>query len=235
MMLLNKTELLVKELNAFKLLQSASSESQDYIKRNTDLRNIVIYTEQMARVVLLFREEGFIVELDTIIKYPIELFDTLYKNWKNDTKVIIEGNDFFTKRVPWDTIQGDLTTILQTQWEEYIDKRKPSINRETLDAFEQIPDFSKVVSSLKEKLELLEEYKTNLPSDSNKFMLVLSTAEEMKNLTEKLNSKNIPDSVQSFLNKAGNTGVDLSEITAEILDWLKENKLIHLCQVKFKK
>jgi len=234
-MLLNKTELLVKELNAFKLLQSASSESQDYIKRNTDLKNIVIYTEQMARVVLLFRKEGFIVELDTIIKYPLELFDTLYKNWENDNKVIIEGNDFFTRRVPWDIIQRDLTTTLQKQWEEYIDKSKPNINRETLDAFEQIPDFSKVVSSLKDKLELLEEYKTNLPSDSDKFKLVLSTAEEMKNLTEKLDSKNIPDSVKSFLNKAGNTGVDLSEITAEILDWLKENKLIHLCQVKFKK
>jgi len=234
-MLLNKTELLVKELNAFKLLQSASSESQDYIKRNTDLRNIVIYTEQMARVVLLFREEGFIVELDAIIKYPLELFNTLYRNWENNTKVIIERNDFFTKRVPWDIIQRDLTTILHQQWEEYIDKSKPNINRETLDAFEQIPDFSQVVSSLKEKLELLEEYKTNLPSDSDKFKLVLSTAEDMKNLTERLDSKNIPDSVKSFLNKAGNTGVDLSEITVEILNWLKENKLIHLCQVKFKK
>ena len=233
-MLLDKTELLTKELNTFKSLQSSSNESQDYIKRNTDLKSIVVYTEQMSRIVSLFREEGFIIELETIINYPLELFNTLYKNWENDTKFIIERNDFF-RRIQWNSIESEIVSILQTQWEEYINKSKPNINRETLDAFEQIPDFTSVVNSLKEKLELLDEYKTSLPSDRNKFQLVLSTAEEMKNLIEKLASKNIPDSVKNFLNKAGNTGVDLSEITTEILDWLKENKLIHLCQVKFKK
>ena len=89
-MLLNKTELLTKELNTFKLLQSSSNESQDYIKRNTDLKSIVIFTEQMSEIVSLFRREGFIIELDTTIKYPLELFNTLYKNWKNDTTLIID-------------------------------------------------------------------------------------------------------------------------------------------------
>ncbi len=233
-MLLNKTELLTKELNTFKLLQSSSNESQDYIKRNTDLKSIVIFTEQMSEIVSLFRREGFIIELDTTIKYPLELFNTLYKNWKNDTTLIIDRNDFF-RRIQWNTIESEILSNLHRQWEEYINNRKPSINRETLDAFELIPDFERVVKTLKEKLELLEEYKSSLPSDSNKFQLVLSTAAEMKNLMAKLDSKNIPDSVKNFLNKAGNIGVDLSEITTEVLDWLKENKLIHLCQVKFKK
>jgi len=234
MMLLNKTEQLIEDIETFKSLESSSNESQDYIKRNNDLKTIEVYVEKMSEVIVLFRKQGFIIETD-IIMYPQELFETLYKNWKNDKKSIIKKNDFFTNRIPWDTIQRELTTILQKQWEEYIDENKPNINKETLDAFEQIPDFKRIVSLLKEKLELLEEYKTSLPTDSNKFKLVISTSEEMKSLIEKLDSKNIPDAIKNFLNKAGNIGVDLSEITTEILDWLKENNLIHLCQVKFRK
>ena len=85
-------------------------------------------------------------------------------------------------------------------------------------------------------LKILEEMKNNLPMDDNSFQLILKTSFEMQELIEKLESNNIPDSVSNFLKKAGTyEGIDLSEITTEILDWLKENNLIHLCQVKFRK
>lgn len=234
-MLLDRTEQLTSELNNFKTLLASSNESQDYIKRNNDLKIIVVYVEKMSEIVSLFRKQGFLIEIDTIINYPIELFKTLYKNWEDDKKSIIQRNDFF-RRIQWNTIEAELVSTLQKQWEEYIDVNKPNINKETLDVFEQIPDFSSVVNNLKEKLELLNEYKKSLPTNDSDFQLVISTSSEMKNLIEQLESKNIPDSVSNFLKKAGTyEGIDLSEITTEILDWLKANKLIHLCQVKFRK
>ena len=234
-MLLNKTEQLIKDLNTFESLQNSSNESQDYIKRNNDLKTITIYVENMSQIVTLFRKQGFIIEIDTIINYPVELFKILYKNWENDKKSIVPRNDFF-RRIQWDSIEKELISILKIQWTDYIDTNKPNMNQETLDVFEQIPDFTNVVNKLKEKLELLEESKDNLPIDDNEFKLVLSTAEDMKSLIEQLDSKNIPNSVSNFLKKAGTyDGIDLSEITSEILDWLKENNLIHLCQVKFRK
>lgn len=235
-MLLNKTEQLIEGIETFKLLESSSNESQDYVKRNNALKTIEIYVEKMSEVVALFRKQGFIIEIDAIINYPIELFETLYKNWEDDKKSIIQKNDFFTSRIPWDTIQIDLITTLQKEWEDYIDDNKPNINRETLDVFEQIPDFTSIVHNLKEKLETLDVYKKDLPTDESSFELVISTTSEMKHLIEQLESKDIPDSVSNFLKKAGTyEGIDLSEITTEILDWLKENNLIHLCQVKFRK
>ena len=234
-MLLNKTEQLIKDLNTFALLQDSSNESQVYIQRNNELKTISIYVESMSKIVTLFRKQGFVIEINTIINNPVELFKTLYKNWENDRKSIIHRNDFF-RRIQWDTIERELVSILNIQWTDYINTNKPNINQETLDVFEQIPDFTNVVNKLKEKLELLEECKNNLPVDDNEFKLVLSTAEDMKNLIEQLDSKNIPNSVSNFLKKAGTyDGIDLSEITSEILDWLKENNLIHLCQVKFRK
>lgn len=232
-MLLNKTEQLAKELNTFKLLQESSNESQHYIKRSSDLKSILVYVKSMSEVVSLFRKQGFEIEIGTTINYPVELFRSLYTNWENDKKSIIEKNDFF-RRVQWSTIEDELVFTLQKQWREYIDVEKPDINNETLDVFEQIPDFSIIVKNLKEKLELLDEQKKCLPVNDDNFQLIISTSSEMKNMLKQLESKSIPDPVIHFLKKAVD-GIDLSEITTEILDWLKENNLIHLCQVKFRK
>jgi len=233
-MLLDRTEQLTSELNNFKTLLSSSNESQDYIKRNNDLKIIVVYAEKMSEIISLFRKQGFLIEIDGILNYPLELFKTLYKGWDEDKKSIIQKNDFF-RRVQWDTIEAELVATLQKQWEEYIDENKPNIKKETLDVFEQIPDFSSLVYSLKEKLELLNECKNSLPTDSSKFQLVISISEEMKSLLEQLDSKDIPDAVSNFLKKAGTIGgIDLSEITTEILEWLKENNLLNKCLVKFK-
>lgn len=234
-MLLDRTEQLISELNNFKTLLASSNESQDYIRRNNDLKTIVIYVEKMSEIVSLFRKQGFLIEIDTIINYSIELFNTLYKNWEDDKKSIIQRNNFF-RLVQWDTIEAELVATLKKQWEKFIDDNKPSINKEALDVFEQIPDFTSVVRNVKVKLEFLNECKKNLPTDDRGFQLVISTSAEMKYLLEQLESKNIPDPVSNFLKKAGTyEGIDLSEITTEILDWLKDNKLIHLCQVKFRR
>ena len=232
-MLFSKTEDLIKELNKYKSLQESSNESKVYIKRSTNLKAIVMYVQTMSEIVSLFKRQNFIIEIDSIINHPNELFKTLYKNWADDKKSIIERNDFFT-RVNWAEINNKLEVILYKQWEEYIDDNKPNINKATLDVFEKIPDFSSVVRNLKEKLELLNEHKNTLPTNDGDFELIISISLEMNTLLKQLESKNIPDSVIRFLKKAVD-GIDLSEITSEILEWLKDNNLIHLCQVKFRK
>lgn len=233
MMLLKKTEQLIDELKTFEQLQNSSNESKDYMKRNDELKMIVIYVDKLSELVHLFRKHGFIIDIGSIVNYPIELFKTLYKNWEIDRKYIIQRNDFFI-RVKWEHIEAEIKSILDTEWKKYINDKKPNINKETLDVFEQIPDFEKIVLTLKEKLESLEEMKNNLPMDDNSFQLVLKISSEMQELIEKLESNNIPDSVSNFLKKAP-MGIDLSEITTEILEWLRENNLIHLCQVTFRK
>lgn len=235
MMLLKRTEQLIDELKTFELLQNSSNESKHYIQRNDELKMIVIYVDKLSELVHLFRKQGFIVDIGSIVNYPIELFKTMYQNWVADKKSIIQKNDFI-RRVEWNDIDSEIKSLLGEKWKKYIDEQKPNINKETLDVFEQIPDFEKIVFTLKEKLELLEEIKNNLPMDDNSFQLILKISFEMQELIEKLESNNIPDSVSNFLKKAGTyEGIDLSEITTEILDWLKENNLIHLCQVKFRK
>jgi len=234
-MLLEQTNQLINELKNFKTLQDSSNESQKFIKRNIELNDISAYLENMSSIVFLFRKEGFSVEIDDIINYASELFNNLYKKWLDDKKSIIKPNDFF-RRVDLKDIESRIRDRLQKQWQDFIENKKPSINMEQLNVLEQIPDLSDVVYKLKEKLEQLDELKDELPLEEDNFKLVISSSSEMDQLLEQLSSSNIPDSVSNFLRKAGTIeGIDLAEITTEILDWLKENNLIHLCQVKFRK
>ncbi len=234
-MLLEQTDQLIKALTNFKTLQDSSNETQDFIKRNTELQGISIYLENMSSIVFLFRKEGFSVDVNDMINHPAELFRKLHKNWIGDKKSIIKPNDFF-RRIEYKNIELEIRDRLQKQWQDFIENKKPSINMEHLNVLEQIPDLFDVVSQLKDKLEQLDELKHQLPLKEDEFKLVISFSSEMTELLEQLSSSDIPDSVSNFLRKAGTIeGIDLAEITTEILDWLKENNLIHLCQVKFRK
>lgn len=233
-MLINRTDELIDELITFKSLQISSNETKVYLGRNDDLKKITIDLEELSEMMLLFRNQNSKVEIDLIINYPKELFTTLYKNWENDKKSIIEKNDFF-RRIKWSEIRDKIIVSLQKQWEDFINSNMPNINNQTLDAFELIPDFKISVRNLKEKIKLLNEYKKSLPSSDSDFQLVISYSSEMKLLVEQLYSKDIPDSVKVFLEKAVTIGgIDLSKITTEIFEWLRENDLLDKCLVRFK-
>lgn len=232
MMLLNKSEQLIVEFKNLKALEESSTDSIRYNRRNEELKNINLYLEGLDSLVILFRNQGFKIDVHSILSYPAELFYKLKLNWENNTKEIIETNDFFTK-IKLNNIENEVKNYLKTQWNSFVDSKKPNINIEQLNVLEKIPDLSQVVSDLKEKLEIIHELRQELPTQSDRFELVIRTTSEMKTLLEKLSSNDIPDAVIHFLKKAIE-GINLSEITPEILAWLKENNLINHCQVKFK-
>ena len=233
-MLLEQTEQLINKLNSFKTLQESSNESQHFNKRNEDLKSISLYLDGLSLMVVLFRNQGFEVDVTNIIGYPSQLFTKLKENWLKDTKSIIKPNDFFTK-VNLNNIENEIRTKLNLQWQDFIESNKPNINFAQLDALEKIPDFSETVHKLKQSLQDIEMLKQKLPMQVDEFDLIKTITLHMSDLWMELSSNNIPTSVSNFLNKAGDEGINLSEITPEILEWLKANNLIHLCQVKFRK
>jgi hypothetical protein len=234
-MLLDQTEQLIIELNSFKFLQDSAQESQNFNKRNEDLKGILTYLESLSLIVLMFKKQGFIVDLKNILEYPFQVFMNLQKNWLADKTTIISLKDFFTKVNP-SKIENEVKLLLKEQWQGFIEKNKPSINLEQLNVLEKIPDLSQVVSRLKVKLDLINELKKELPFQEKDFQLIISSSFEMNELLAQLSSNNIPDPVIHFLKKAGSyEGIELTEITPEILSWLNENNLTHLCQVRFRK
>ncbi|SFV65469.1 hypothetical protein MNB_SV-12-1227 [hydrothermal vent metagenome] len=234
-MLLEKTEQIIKDLNNLKILQDSSSQSKRFSKRVDKLKDITRFLENLVSIVELFRKQKIEVDVKNILAYPDSLFEKLKVKWKADGKSIIEPDDFFTK-IKLNNIQNEIQEKLESQWKEFISEKRPSINISQLNVLKNIPDFKIVVIELKEKLEIINELKEKFPNKDADFELILSTTKEMTNLWEKLSSKDIPEPMMEFLKKAGSfDGVKLSEITPEILKWLNDNNLTHLCQVRFKK
>lgn len=238
-MLLERTETLLKALNDFKNLQSASNESQQYNKRNDQLKASVNYLDGLSEIVRLFREEGFNIDLKPNLETPFQMFIDFKNSWLDDkqsiTKPSSKSNDFFSK-IDYKSLENEIKSKLDLEWQGFIEDKKPSMNFDQLNVLEKIPDLSDTVSIIKEKLQHLNTLKQKLPSKSQDFEVVIALSMEMNALQEQLSSNNIPDTVIHFLKKAGTIeGVDLAEITPDILAWLQNNNLIHMCHVRFRK
>ena len=234
-MLLNRTNQLISRLTNFESLQKSSNESKRFIERSEKLKKITKEIEQIVFIVELFRREGFDVDVTNLLSYAHSLFEKLKRKWEEDKHSIIEAHDFFNK-VRFNKIEQEIKVELEEQWKEFISKNRPSLNKEQLDGLVNIPDLKGVVIELREHLKTLNSLLDTFPNQEADFKYVISITDKMKELWSQLDSKNIPEEMMSFVKRAGTIeGVNLEEITPEIITWLKDNNLIHLCQVRFQK
>jgi len=220
-------------MDSLKKMQEASSDNKNFIERNNKLEKIVLELHQINIVVSLFRKEGFDVNVASQLNYGFSLFSQLKEEWEKDENSIIEPNDFFTK-VRFTNVEKEIKQQLEEQWENFLSEKRPNVHYGQLQILKNIPDLREVVNELNDQLGEYNDLKNIFPSQSSEFQLVIQLSNEMKKLWSKLDSKNIPQVIMDFIKKAGTSeGISLEEITPEIIAWLKEHKLIHLCKVRF--
>ena len=234
-MLLSKTDQLLQEMDNLNSLQEIAKYSQGFHKRAGELKNINSPLINIAKVINLFRNQGFNLDVVSIFDDFINSFNTLKDKWEEDQITLLDSNSFLrTNKLP--SIVFEVENDLHDKWKKYIDDNRPSLNMEQLNILKNIPDLTQMVKTLKENLEEINELKINLPNSNTEFDLVISLTSDMNKLWSELSSQNIPKEAMTFLKKAGSyEGIDLSEVTPGILSWLQKHKLTHLCQVRFKK
>lgn len=234
-MLVNRTDQLISRLTNFESLQTSSNERKRFIERGEKLKKITKEIEQIVFIVELFRRQGFEVDVENLLAYAYSLFEKLKVKWEEDKHSIIDAHEFFNK-VRFNKIEQEVQSKLEEQWQEFISKNRPSLNMEQLDSLVNIPDLKGVVIELREHLKTLNSLPDTFPNQDANFQYVISITDKMKELWNQLDSKNIPEEMMRFVKRAGKSeGVNLEEVTPEIIIWLKENNLIHLCQVRFQK
>ena len=234
-MLLSKTNELLNEMDNLDNFKELANDSQGFIKRSQQLKDIDSILIGVVDVILLFKSQGFNVDIVSIFDDFINSFSILKEKWNKDKKSLLDSNSFLRNN-NLSSIVNEINNDLTNRWKEYIEENKPSLNMEQLNILENIPDLSDMVNTLKIKLVEINELKDNLPNDDNKFKLVIEITKNMNELVNELSSQNIPNEAMNFLKKAGSyEGIDLSEVTPGILLWLQEHKLTHLCQVRFMK
>jgi len=232
-MLLNRTNELLEELDKLNTLKELANDSQGITKRSQELKNIDNILSGIVDIILLFKSQGFDIDIILIFDDFINSFTILNEKWNKDKKSLLESNPFLRNNsLP--SIVNEVQSDLTNKWKKYIETKKPNLNVEQLNILENIPDLKDKVNSLKIKLTEINELKENLPHMEDQFKLVIDITQNMNELWNELSSQNIPSEAMNFLKKAGSyEGIDLSEVTPGILLWLQEHKLTHLCQVRF--
>lgn len=234
-MLLNKTDELLLKLEKLNNLKELANDSQGFFKRSQELKSIDNLLSTIVDIVVLFRKQGFEIDIETIFDNFIKSFKILKEKWEKDKKSILESNQFIRNN-NLSKITDDIKFELLNKWEKYIQDNKPNLNMDQLDILENIPDLSILVEQLKNKLSELNKLKSSLPNSESEFTSVILITKDMNELWDNLSSQNIPKEAMLFLKKAGTReGIELSEITPGILLWLQEHKLTSLCHVRFVK
>ncbi|MAC83371.1 MAG: hypothetical protein CL624_04480 [Arcobacter sp.] len=234
-MILSRTDELLKELDNLNTLKELANDSQGFFKRSQELKTIDTLLSSIVDIIVLFRNQGFKIETESIFDNFIKSFKILKDKWEKDKKSLLESNQFIRNN-NLSTIISDIKFDLLTKWKKYIQENKPNLNMEQLDILENIPDLSTLVEKLKNKLFELNELKSSLPNSGSEFISVISITKDMNELWDNLSSQNIPKEAMTFLKRAGTTeGIELSEVTPGILLWLQEHKLTSLCHVRFVK
>lgn len=234
-MLLSKTDQLLQEMDNLNNLQELAKDSQGFHKRASELKNINSLLINIAKVINLFRNHDFNLDIVSIFDDFVNSFNTLKEKWEEDQTTLLDANPFLRNN-KLSSMVSEVENDLHNKWKKYIDDNKPSLNMEQLNILENIPDLAQMVKTLKEHLEEINKLKEDLPKSDDQFNLVITLTSNMNTIWSELSSQNISKEAMTFLKKAGSyEGIDLSEVTPEILLWLQEHKLTHLCQVRFKK
>lgn len=234
-MLLSKTNELLNEIDSLENFKELANDSQGFTKRSQQLKDIDSILISVVDVILLFKNQGFNVDIVSIFDDFINSFSILKEKWDKKKKSLLDTNSFLRSN-NLSSIVNEINNDLTNKWKEYIEDNKPSLNMEQLNILENIPDLTDKVSNLKISLDEINELKNTLPNNKDKFKLVIEITKNMNELWNELSSQNIPKEAMDFLKKAGSyEGIDLSEVTPGILLWLQEHQLTHLCQVRFKK
>lgn len=232
-MLLNKTDKLLKELDNLNTLKDLANDSQGFSKRSQELKDIDDILSSIVDIIVLFRNQGFEIDTESIFNNFIKSFQILKEKWDKEKKTLLESSQFIRNN-NLSEITTNLKFDLLNKWVKYIQENRPNLNMEQLDILENIPDLSTLVEKLKNKLHELNELTNSLPHSQDEFISVISITKDMNELWDNLSSQNIPKEAMTFLRKAGTReGIDLSEVTPGILLWLQEHKLTSLCHVRF--
>lgn len=234
-MLLSKTDQLLQEMDNLNNSQELAKNSQGFHKRASELKNINNLLVNIAKIINLFRNHGFNLDVVSIFDDFINSFNTLKDKWEEDQTTLLDANSFLRNN-KLSSMVSEVENDLHNKWKKHIDDNKPSLNMEQLNILENIPDLTQMVKTLKEHLGDINKLKEDLPNSDDQFNLVITLTSNMNTIWSELSSQNIPKEAMTFLKKAGSyEGIDLSEVTPGILLWLQEHKLTHLCQVRFKK
>ena len=159
---------------------------------------------------------------------------TIEDKFRESPLAITEGRNFNTLLNQLENIHKKYEQIIGKIWQNWIgDELQNMIESNTLQLFENLPKFRKIVKGIKESQKVLFEQSKKFPQREVDIENVLMEIRNIKELTDSLPLEKFPEDVQKFLRTASSSdGSSLDTLTYEVIEWLKENDLYEHYSIK---
>lgn len=110
----------------------------------------------------------------------------------------------------------------ESAWRRFLDKQ--STDTTSFSTFRRVPACASVLKKVDEANASLKARTLSLPTTRKEITEATATGEHAKELIGKLKLGGVPQEVQTLLKNAATGGVPLTDLTDEVLKWLRDHK-----------
>ena len=129
----------------------------------------------------------------------------------------------------WANCDADAKALTKTAgsnadsaWRRFLDKQ--STDTTSFSTFRRVPACGSVLKKVDEANATLKARALSLPTTRKEITDATATGEHAKELIGKLKLGGVPQEVQVLLKNAATGGVPLTDLTDDVLEWLRKNK-----------
>lgn len=222
-------------------------QSKISIKKNRDLIDGLANDLELVRenhdeakkslaLISLLRDANILKTANTTVKSDNSQFQrkigTLSTRLETDPTKLRQGNvwadfDNLVRKIPRDARRYGFV-----EWKRYVNEQIPSA--QTWLAFENIERCRSAIQEMR-KIEADKAGLLILDALSKEDLeRVLKLGDRMHTLIDSLDLKDQPPEMIDFLKRCASEGVSMSELSDEILEWVRDNKFVESLRIKTK-
>ena len=193
-----------------------------------DLNRHVDRTTQLVKTLELLSTHGLVGGKDVIARTKVaglhKKIATLQKRLKEERSQLMAQNTWASCDKEAGELGDALEARLRAAWAGFVTERTQKT--ESFAHFRQLEGCAEVLSEIEQIGISLRASVADLPRDESDIRKVEKASARIDALIAKLDLGDVPSAVQAFLKKASQNGVPLTEMSDEIIAWLRKKKLV---------
>ena len=234
--LIDRVRAISQSIRDLEGLQATETEAVGFRTRADDLSLFADKIQVPAERTKLFRQNGIGVQAPESQVRQLRLkLEEMLQGYVADRKTILEPSSewkFETKN-GLDSIASKTNQELRTAWTRYVTNLRPSVNPGLLLLFARSRAYQAQSQRIDVLFAELDSLINRLPSSQRDLESPASLAHEARRLAEEL-PRDIPEPVRQLFQSIDSGSATASHLTAEAMQWLKDNEMLSDLRVSWR-
>ena len=234
--LIERIRTISRDIRDLEGLQATEMEAKGFRTRADDLSQLADKIQVPAERTRLFRQSGIEVEAQEFQARQLRLkLDEILQGYMADRKSILESSTEwrFDTKSGLDSFASKTNQELRKAWIRYVTFLKPPINPALLRLLGRSRAFQAQSQKIDELFAELDSLMNRLPSSQQDLERPGLLAEEARRLAEEL-PQDIPEPVRQLFQSINQQTATVGHLTAEAMQWLKENEMLSDLRVSWR-